>query len=74
MMAGIVAKTLHKPVHGIILTITNYSDARRFIFRQPAAACPKWPGVAAFRRRGTKFYQNLCFNFQAQKIVTYVPA
>jgi hypothetical protein len=24
------------------------SDARRFIFRQPAAACPKWPGVAAF--------------------------
>ena len=43
------------------------SDARRFIFRQPAAACPKWPGVAAFRRRGTKFYQNLCFNFQAQK-------
>ena len=50
------------------------SDARRFIFRQPAAACPKWLGVAAFRRRGTKFYQNLCFNFQAQKIVTYVRA
>jgi hypothetical protein len=52
MAFHLVTLRLHDKVRvGVVVEVgvrVWLSDARRFIFRQPAAACPKWPGVAAF--------------------------